>query len=85
MRTPGQRIKCSEYDKKYGYELKIVRSANKLKLEDVAKYLDVTSQQYIKYEKGKNKISIATENKIAQLLGMTRSELVKRIEQCIID
>jgi len=40
-------------------------------------------QQYQKYENGNSKVSISTENKIAQLYGMTRVEFVQNIENKI--
>jgi transcriptional regulator with XRE-family HTH domain len=81
MGTRGQGIKSGEYEKKYGLELRIIRSRNNIKREDVAQYLDVTLAQYCKYENGKSKISIATEQKIANFFGIKRSELVKKIEE----
>jgi len=83
MATRGQKIKSGEYEKKYGYELKIIRNRNNVEQEDVAKYLDVCLAQYQKYENGINKVSVATEQKIANFFGIKRSELVKKIEEQI--
>lgn len=81
MGTRGQGIKSGEYEKKYGFELKTIRLRNNFIQKDIADYLDVTLQQYQKYENGTVKISIATEQKIATFFGMKRSELVKKIEE----
>ena len=83
MGTRGQGIKSGEYEKKYGLELRIIRSRNNIKREDVAQYLDVTLAQYCKYENGITKVSVATENKIAEFYGITRVELVQKIEEQI--
>lgn len=81
MATRGQKIKAGEYEKKYGQELIIMRIRKNFNQKDIADYLNVTLQQYQKYENGINKVSVATENKIAEFYGITRLELVKKIEE----
>lgn len=83
MRTRGQKIQTGEYEKKYGFELSVMRARNNYTQKDIADFLDISLQSYQKYEAGKNKMRVATENKIAQFFKMTRSELVKQIEEKI--
>ena len=83
MRTRGQKIQSNEYDKKYGLALKSLRVLKKLNQSDIAKNIGITMQQYQKYENGNSKVSVSTENKIAQLYGMTRVEFVQNIENKI--
>lgn len=83
MRTRGQKIQSNEYDKKYGLALKSLRVLKKLNQTDIAKNIGITLLAYAKYEQGSTKVSISTENKIAQLYGMTRVEFVQNIENKI--
>ncbi len=77
MRTRGQKTKVNECDKKSFRILKRLIQAN------VAQHIEITEASYRKYEKGVTRVSVSTENKIAQLYGMTRVEFVQSIENKI--
>lgn len=79
----GQRIQRGEYEKKYGFELKVIRQRNNIIQKDIAEFLGVSVTQYQKYENGLSKVSVATEKRIAEFFKMTRLELVVKIEEQI--
>jgi transcriptional regulator with XRE-family HTH domain len=79
----GQKIQRGEYEKKYGFELKVIRQRNDFNQKDIAKFLGVSVQQYQKYEAGMSKVCVGTENRIAEFFKMTRLELVEKIEELI--
>lgn len=84
MRSRGQKLKTTEYDILYGKALEIFRNHNndKKTQKDIANLLSVTSQQYVQYENGKNKISINIENELTKIFGFdNRSDFVKKIEE----
>ena len=76
-RKRGQKVSTTNIDKEIGLFIKHKRERKKSLTngawhqEDVAKLLGVTVQQYQKYEKGTNKISLSTFIKLVNLLEFT--------------
>lgn len=60
--------KTSEVDIKIGERIKIRRILMNLTQNELAKHLNITCQQFQKYEKGKNRVSASTLYSIAQKL-----------------
>ena len=79
----GQKIQRGAYEKKYGFELKVIRQRNNIIQKDIAVFLGVSVQQYQKYEAGMSKVCVATENRIAEFFKITRLELVEKMEEKI--
>jgi len=82
-KSRGQKTKTGAFEVEYGRALKYYRDRSNKSQEEMAKHLNVSLQQYQKYETGKNKISIATEKEIAKFLEFTRFEFVEKIEKLI--
>lgn len=79
-RTRGQKLSVTEFDNKLSYMIQSKREDKQRftngawNQEDIAKLLDVSLQQYHKYEGGKNRISASTLIKLANLLEFTDEE-----------
>ena len=76
-KTKGQKLSATNVDKEIGLLVKYKREHKQTftngawKQEDVAKLINVSSHQYQKYEGGKDRISISTLIKLANLLEFT--------------
>ena len=57
-KTKGQKTKPSELDRKIGLNIKLMRISRGEKQRDIAEYLNISTQQYQKYESGKTKVSV---------------------------
>lgn len=79
-RGRGQNPSANMFDKKLGHMIRQKRdymqtfTNDTWRQEDVAKLLDVTLQQYQKYERGINKISANNLVKLANILELTQAE-----------
>jgi transcriptional regulator with XRE-family HTH domain len=73
-RKRGQKIKAGELDKEIGFLLADKRKRAGLKQEHIAEKINMSLQQYQKYENGKNRISVETLLKIFKALKMTQNE-----------
>jgi transcriptional regulator with XRE-family HTH domain len=73
-RKRGQKIFAGELDKFIGNQLMAKRKLLNLHQEHIAEEINVSLQQYQKYETGKNRISVETLLKIFKALKMTDNE-----------
>ena len=76
----GQKVPANMFDNRLGHMIRQKREDKQRftngawRQEDVAKLLDVSLQQYQKYEKGVNKISTNNLVKLANILNLTEAE-----------
>jgi transcriptional regulator with XRE-family HTH domain len=59
-RKRGQKLKPTEIDKLIGLKIKIMRITQGKKQRELAEYLDISLQQFQKYEGGKSKMTVST-------------------------
>jgi transcriptional regulator with XRE-family HTH domain len=69
-----------EIFKNIGFKLRILRRLNKLTLQNVAEFLNITSAQVQKYETGESRISIPTLFKIAHFYKINTSYFFEDFE-----
>ena len=79
-KTRGQKLSATNVDKEIAFLIKTKRQRNQSFANgawnqiDIAKLINVSSHQYQKYEGGKDRISISTLIKLANLLEFTDEE-----------
>ena len=64
------------YELTYGEVLKELRDYHGYKQKDISDYLNITSQAYSNYEKGKRTPDLETMRKIAQFYRITIDQLI---------
>ena len=67
---------AESYELTYGEVLKELRDYHGYKQKDISDYLNITSQAYSNYEKGKRTPDLETMRKIAQFYRITIDELI---------
>lgn len=71
---------CTEIDRRLGGCLKAVRLARGLSQQSVAEQLGLSAQQLQKYERGINRVSVATLLTLSRVLGVNPVNLLASLE-----
>jgi len=81
MQVIAKKPRATQYDVHVGALLRAQRIQLGMSQESVAEKLDVTFQQIQKYEKGLNRVSVATLSKFAGIYGDHLWDMVRRLEE----
>jgi len=76
-----KKIYVTDFDKKIGQNLKTFRIEKKLSVAEISEKLYISHQQYRKYEKGVNRLSLARFIQMSKNFDLDTSLFLKSLEQ----
>lgn len=79
-----KKTRVKEIDQRIGLILKEIRNLKKLNQTDLADILDVSCQQFQKYEKGTNRISFASMLILSHALKIPLNEFAVEVDDSVV-